>query len=80
MAVETILKKKKEDNYLIEDHEDFCIVKRKRGNNKKLKVLYFPNSIVKELEELEEEESEKDLKALYDKLMKDFRKRLNSSF
>ena len=50
--------KQKEDNYVIEEHEDFCIVKRKKGNNHMLKVLFFASSILDELEHIRKENSE----------------------
>jgi hypothetical protein len=79
MATLTISKKekKKENNYIIEGHDDYCIVKRKKGNKNRLKVLLFSSSIINELENIEEKEKE-DLKKDYNQFLEEFLKKLRT--
>lgn len=67
-------------NYLVEEHEDFAIVKSRKGNpDEELKVILFDDSIIQKLEDLKEKRMahEKEEKSRVYEVLKRLKKLFN---
>jgi len=61
--------KNEEDNYLLEEHDDYVIVKS-RKNHDNAKILLFNENLIRKLEQYEEQQQDSDYILISKWLMK----------